>query len=331
MFKINNKDMSNIRFEYNPETFSYKATNERSIKDLVKLIFTQFTAVIMLTVVFFLLLNKYITSPQQYQIERETAEIRMKYNMVKERMREMDKELAEIQKRDDYTYRPFFQEEPLAASVRNAGYGGVDRYKKLEGYENSALVIDAFSDLDKLSKKVVIQSQSHDQIIKKVKDLETFRKSLPAICPIAQNELSRFSSPFGMRFHPIHRRWKMHTGVDLTAPRGTDIHSTGDGKVIKAGWGNGYGHMVVIEHGFSLKTVYSHMSKILVKEGQKIKRGEVLGLVGSSGTATCNHLHYEVRVNDIPKNPLNYYSSTLTKEQFEQVLAAEKNAPLSHD
>jgi murein DD-endopeptidase MepM/ murein hydrolase activator NlpD len=240
--------------------------------------------------------------------------------------------LNDIQQRDDNIYRVIFEADPIPKSIREAGFGGVNRYAKLEGYSNSDLVIETATKLDKISKKLYVQSKSYDKIIEMAKNKQKYFSCIPAIAPISDNALIRFASGFGFRIHPIYKTRKMHTGIDLTAPTGTKIYATGDGKVVKAGLSKGgYGQRVIIDHDYGYKTVYAHLSKIIVRRGQKINRGELIGLVGSTGVSTAPHLHYEVRRYNKPVNPINYYFNDITPSEYDKMILVSSRKNQSFD
>ncbi len=237
--------------------------------------------------------------------------------------REMDKaelSLNEIQNRDDNIYRKIFQANQIPSTVRNAGFGGINKYKKYEGSDNSSTLISTARRIDILSKKLVVQSKSFDEVIELVKNKEKMIASIPAIQPIALDELTRFGSAFGYRIHPIYKIRKLHTGVDLTAPRGTKIHASGNGVVTRADFAKGYGNCVRINHGYGYMTLYGHMTKFIVRPGQKVKRGDVIGYVGSTGLSTSPHLHYEVRINGKWVNPVNFYYNDLSDEDYDKMI-----------
>ena len=206
--------------------------------------------------------------------------------------------------------------------MRLAGLGGVNRYKNLEGYDNSALITNSAKRIDQITKRLVIQSKSLDEIAKLAEEKEALLKTIPAIQPVQNKDLSRVASGYGMRVHPILKYRKMHNGMDFTAPPGTPIYATGDGTVTKVGLGSGYGKMVIIEHGFGYKTYYAHMSKYNTKVGRKVKRGEIIGYVGNTGLSSGPHLHYEVWKNGKVVNPVNFYHNDLTPEEYDIMLAA---------
>jgi murein DD-endopeptidase MepM/ murein hydrolase activator NlpD len=244
----------------------------------------------------------------------------------------MDLTMDQIKERDDNIYRLIFGAEPIPESYREAGFGGVNRYKELEGYNESELVIKTAEKIDKLLKQLDVQWKSYEEVILLAEEKEDFLASIPAISPVADKDLTRFASGYGYRIHPIYRTKKMHTGIDLTAPIGTEVYATGNGKVTGAGYTlGGFGLRVIIDHGFGYKTLYAHLSSVSVKEGKEVKRGELIGTIGSTGRSTAPHLHYEVRKNNQTENPVNYYSNDLTPEQYEEILTVSSRMNMSFD
>ena len=229
--------------------------------------------------------------------------------------------MEDLQERDDNIYRVIFEAEPIPSTVREAGIGGVDRYSELEGLSNGDIVIETAKKLDLIAKKAYIQSKSLDELENLAKRKEDMLRSIPAIQPISNSDLKRIASSFGMRIHPFYKVPKMHTGMDFTAPTGTDIYATGDGVVQKVDYSQrGYGNHVVIDHGFGYATLYAHMHSISVRPGQKVKRGSVIGQVGNTGMSVAPHLHYEVHKAGKQINPINYFFNDLTPEEYEKVI-----------
>jgi len=261
-----------------------------------------------------------IDSPKDKQHKREVEKMMLEYEVVKIRLYDLEKILKDLQERDNNIYRSIFAAEPISDNVRRAGFGGANRYKDLEFYENSALMISARKRLDTLGKQMYVQSKSYDELSQLVKNKAEMIASIPAIQPISNKDLVRIASGFGMRIHPFYKTVKMHTGIDFTAPTGTEIYCTGNGIVVDTDKGSGYGHNVIIDHGFGYKTVYAHMHGIYVKQGQKVKRGDVLGTVGNTGLSMAPHLHYEVIKNGQKVDPVNYFYSDLTPEEYEKML-----------
>ncbi len=247
-------------------------------------------------------------------------------------MSRVDQVLAELQEKDDDIYRVIFEAEPIPSSVRNAGFGGVNRYRELEQLTNADIVIGTTKRLDELTKQLVVQSRSFDEVITLAKNKEEMLASIPAIQPVSNEKLTRVASGFNFRIHPIYKVRHFHTGIDFTAPRGTEIYATGDGKVhdviMKA---RGYGYHVIVDHGFGYNTLYAHMSKFKVRKGEVVKRGDVIGYVGSTGTSTAPHLHYEVIKNGEKINPMNFFFNDLTPEEYEKVIELSSQSNQSFD
>lgn len=274
----------------------------------------------------------YFDSPKEKLLKHEIEKMQMEYGFVNQKLEQMTEVLEGLEYRDENIYRVVFEAEPIPASVREAGTGGSQKYKSLEGYENSDLMTNTAILVDKLRKKMYVQSKSYDEVADLIKNKGLMLSSIPAIMPVANKDLTRVASGYGMRIHPVYKTYKMHTGMDFTAPVGTDIYSTGNGTVVEVDYGKGgYGNHVVVDHGFGYQTLYGHMSKINVKKGQKILRGEVLGLVGNTGTSTGPHLHYEVIKNGVKINPVNYYYNDLSPEEFERMLEISSNHNQSFD
>ena len=231
-----------------------------------------------------------------------------------------------MQQRDDNLYRVVFQADPIPYEVRRSSIGNKNRYEEFSDMSNSSLLIATAQQIDDLSKQTYIQSQSYDELVKLAKQNKLRLEHLPAIQPILNKDLRRVASGFGVRIDPIYRRPKMHQGMDFTAPIGTDIFATGNGQVVEAGWKQGYGNAVKINHGFGYETLYAHMHKINVRSGQRVTRGEVIGKVGNTGKSTGPHLHYEVRYQGKPVNPQNYYFLDLSPEQYDEMVQLSQNA-----
>jgi murein DD-endopeptidase MepM/ murein hydrolase activator NlpD len=248
-------------------------------------------------------------------------------------MEMIDKVLEDLQERDDNIYRSIFEAEPLPRSMRNAGFGGSDRYSEFDSYDNAELMKSTSERLDKIAKRLYIQSKSFDEVVKLAKSKEQLISSIPAIMPINKKDLTHaVTSGFGWRTHPIYKTQEFHPGMDFTAVQGTPIYATGDGVVERAdNMAQGYGNHVVINHGFGYQTLYGHMSRIGCKVGQKVKRGQLIGYVGSTGLSTAPHVHYEVIKNGNKTNPISYYYSDLSPTQYQQLIENSKNVTQSFD
>ncbi len=316
--------MAKYKFQFDPETLLFTKV-KLTKKERIYKILPRFAYSIMVGVMFFLSISMFLKSPVERVEDEKRERVLLSLEYLNHQMNKTVSALEEIQKRDDNIYRRIFQAKPIPESVRKAGFGGVNRYKKYEGSAYSGRIINTARKIDILSKQMVVQSKSLDEIVELVKNKEKMTSCIPAIQPIAIKDLTRFGSPFGRRFHPILKYYRMHNGVDLTAVRGTKIYASGDGFVYRADWGGGYGNCVRINHGYGYETRYAHMSKILVKAGDYVKRGDVIGEVGSSGLSTSPHLHYEVLINGKYVNPVNFYYDDLTEEQYEKMIEMSSN------
>ncbi|MBK6639829.1 MAG: M23 family metallopeptidase [Bacteroidetes bacterium] len=290
------------------------------------------TTAIVFSVVIVAIAYAYLDSPKEKQLKREISQLTLQYEILQQRFEHVDNVLKDIQHRDDNIYRVIFEAEPIPATVRKAGYGGVNRYKALEGMENSDLIISAARKLDELTKQLYVQSKSFDEIVELAKDKSHMLASIPAIQPVSNKDLTRIASGFGYRIHPIYKTSKMHEGIDFTAPVGTDIYAAGNGNVKEVVYGDrGYGNYVLISHGFGYETLYAHMSKVNARPGQKVQRGDVIGNVGSTGASTAPHLHYEVIKQGLKINPINFFYNDLTPEEYEKMIEISSQSNQSFD
>ena len=282
-----------------------------------------FFAAIMLIAFF-----NFFDSPKEKILIRELDNMTLQYELMNEKLLQVSAVLDNVQDRDDNIYRVIFEAEPIPSSIRKAGIGGVNRYEKLEGYNNSELIISTAQKLDQISKQLYIQSKSFDEVIEMATKKSDMLASIPAIQPVTNKELKRLSSGFGRRIDPYYKKPKFHYGVDFSAPQGTPIYATGNGTIKKTKKSRrGFGNHIVIDHGYGYESLYAHMQKYTVRKGQKVKRGDLIGYVGNSGKSTAPHLHYEVHKDGRKVNPAYYFHNDLTPEDFDRMLelAAQEN------
>ncbi len=323
--------MAKVKYYYNPETLSYQKL-EKTTKDRVRSVLLFLSASGLFAVLMLFAIFTFFDSPKEKQLKRELEQMTFQFELLNDRMDQVQVVMDDIQERDDHIYRVIFETDPIPASIRKSGFGGVNRYKKLEGYQNSILIIETTKKIDQLSKQVVIQSKSFDDVIEQAKRKEDMLASIPAIQPVANKDLKRMASGYGYRIDPIYKTRKFHAGMDFSAPTGTPIYSTGDGKVTRAdSRSSGYGRHVRIDHGYGYLTLYGHMSKILVRPGQTIKRGEIIGYVGNTGKSVGPHLHYEVHKNGKAVNPVNFYFNDLSPEEYEIMIELSSQPTQSLD
>ena len=319
--------MAKVKYYYDTKTLSYKKIERTKLNTLMRiLLFISSSSAIALCLV--LLFFTLFDSPKEKELKREINNLLVQYELLEEKISNSSIILDELQERDDNIYRVIFEADPIDASIRKAGFGGINRYKKYEGFQHSEIISDLNRKIDKLSKAIYVQSKSFDDVLEMVQNKEEMLVHIPAIQPVANKNLKRMASGYGYRIHPIYKTRKMHWGMDFSAPKGTPVFATGNGTIKKAKRSKrGYGNQVRIDHGYGYETFYAHLNKYTVKRNQKVKRGDIIGYVGNSGTSTAPHLHYEVVKDNKRVNPVNYYFNDLTVEEYDKMLelASQEN------
>ncbi len=320
-----------IKYFYNTNTLKYEKV-EISLTRKIFRVLGYLASVAVFATMVMIFAYTYIDSPKEKRLKREIEQLTLQYDFLQERLKIMEVVMEDLEDRDDNIYRVIFEAEPISDDIRKAGYGGVNKYKSLESFDYSDVVIETSKKLDRVAKEMYVQSKSYDELLKEVKNKNKLLSSIPAIQPIPNKNLRAMASGYGYRIHPIYKTSKMHTGMDFTAVIGTPIYATGDGYVSTAdGSGRGYGNHVVLNHGYGYQTLYGHMSRIKARRGQSVKRGEIIGYVGNTGTSTAPHCHYEVRKNGKPINPINFYYNDLSPKEYQQMLEMSSRANQSFD
>ena len=324
--------MGKSKYRFNTESLNYDKVRPSLKKRLLILV-----SYLSILAVIAILLNIFYASmfdtPREKILKRENSQLNQQFEILNQKIGHLENVLDDIEKRDDNIYRTIFNADPIPHSVRDAGFGGVNRYEYLEGYDNSDKIIETARRLDQLSKAVYVQSKSYDEVIDMAKNRELQLSSLPAIQPISNKDLTRTASGWGYRIHPIYKIRKFHHGMDFTAPTGTEVYATADGTVELVDRSRrGYGNKVVIDHGFGYKTIYAHLEGFNnLRKGQKVKRGDVIAYVGNTGLSTAPHLHYEVHLNAKKINPINYYFEDLTAEEYDRMIILSLRPGQSYD
>jgi murein DD-endopeptidase MepM/ murein hydrolase activator NlpD len=323
--------VSKIKYKFNTKSLTYEK-DTIPFRRRVWLVLSYLATGLVFATITIILAYKYLDSPKEKQLQREISELTLQFELLNSRMNEVTEVLDDVQERDNNIYRTIFEAEPIPLSIRKAGFGGVDRYKQLQGYQNSDLMVEATKRLDRISKQLYIQSKSFDEVAKLVKSKAKLLSSIPAIQPISNDDLRHQPSGFGWRTHPIYKTPEFHPGMDFAATQGTEIHATGDGIIERADdMAQGYGNHVVINHGYGYSTLYGHMIKFVVRVGQQVKRGQLIGYVGSTGLSTAPHVHYEVHKNGEKVNPINFYYNDLTPEQYQKLIELSAQSSQSFD
>jgi murein DD-endopeptidase MepM/ murein hydrolase activator NlpD len=316
--------MAKKKYKFNPDTLSYERigiSNKEKLGKIVTYISSSLALAIIMAVIFL----SYYETPRTRILKKENQRLLTQYELMYHDINQIEKILAELQQRDDNIYRVIFESDPIPASVRRAGFGGSNKYSHLKSLNNSDLIIETARKLDIIAKEAYIQSKSYDEVMHMALNKEKMLASIPAIMPIANEDLKRTASGWGYRIHPIYKVRKFHYGMDFTAPTGTPIYATGDGKVVELKGSrrsrSGYGLVIKIDHGFGYETLYAHLNSFNVRLGQKMKRGDIIGYVGNTGGSTAPHLHYEVHKNGRAVNPQYYYFKDLTPQEYERMIA----------
>ena len=324
--------MSKVKYYYDPDTLSYRKIEPKKSKRYRNLAFFLLGSALFGFIGLVILLNTDIlNTPRELSLAREVENYELQFDILGKKMEQMEQVLTNIQDRDNNIYRLYFEANPIPDEQRKAGFGGVNRYKSLEGFNNSKIITDVTKRLDIIQKQMVIQSKSLDEIAILAKEKEKFLEAIPAIQPVRNKDLKRMASGFGWRTDPFTKARKMHRGMDFTSPRGTPVFATGNGKVTRAdNNSSGFGKHIRIDHGYGYLTIYAHLSKYNVTQGQKVKRGDLIGFVGNTGRSEAPHLHYEVWKDKDRINPINFYYGSLTPQEFENMLkyATQENQSL---
>jgi murein DD-endopeptidase MepM/ murein hydrolase activator NlpD len=323
--------MSPVKYKFDPDSLSFDKIRI-GIKKVLLRFLAYFVGSLMIAFVYWVVFASFFDSPKEKALKHEVEQMTIQYDLIHREMASVERVLEDLQETDDNLYRTIFEAEPIPAEQRDGGIGGVNRYEALEGYKNSNLVIETASRLDKIRKKMYIQSKSFDQLISMAMDKGEMLKTIPAIIPVSNNDLTRTASGFGWRIHPIYKISKFHYGMDFTAPLGTEVYATGNGTISDMlSSQRGLGKHIKIDHGFGYTSLYAHLSNFNVRVGQKVQRGDIIGYVGNTGTSVANHLHYEIKLNGKNVDPVNYYFQDLDSEEYEKMVEIASKTGQSFD
>lgn len=324
--------MGKVKYYFDSENLAYRKIKTKiSTKFGVAALFLLASALFGFLSFVVLLNTPYFETPKDRLQTREIENFKLRYALLNKKMDQIDEVLGSIEERDNNIYRVYFNTSPIPEEQRKAGFGGVNRYTELEGYDNSELVINTSKRVDVISKELAIQSKSLDEILKLAKEKNSLLAAIPAIQPVRNENLKQVASGFGYRNDPFTKVRKFHEGMDFSAKTGTPIFATGDGVVQRAdNTASGYGNHIVIRHGFGYETLYGHLSKYKCRPGQRVKRGDIIGYVGSTGRSEAPHLHYEVHKNNEVVNPLNFYYGNISATEYVAIskLANQENQSL---
>jgi murein DD-endopeptidase MepM/ murein hydrolase activator NlpD len=325
--------MAKVKYYYDSENLAYRKIITKTRKKIgVVLLFLVASGLFGFLSFVVLLNTPYFETPKNRLQAREIENLKLRYAILDKKMDEVDNVIGLIEDRDNNLYRVYFNASEIPEEQRKSGFKDVNRYKDLEGYDNSQLVANTTKRIDVLRKELAIQSKSLDDILKMAKAKDKLLAAIPAIQPVRNENLKQMASGFGYRTDPFTKARKMHEGMDFTAKIGTPIYATGDGVVERAdNTASGFGNHIVINHGFGYETLYAHLSKYKCRAGQRIQRGDIIGYVGSTGRSEGPHLHYEVHKNGKVVNPLNFYYGNISAVEYVAIAQLANQENQSYD
>jgi len=324
--------MAKVKYYYDTESLAYRIITPLKRRSFAYIMLFLFSSALFGFLAFVVLLNTpYFETPKDKLQAREIDNLKIQYGILNRKLDQVDEVMNALEDRDNNLYRAYFNSSPISEEDRKAVFGIENRYKDLEGYNNSDLVINTTKRVDVLEKQLVIQSKSLDEILKLAKSKEKLLAAIPAIQPVRNENLKRMASGFGYRSDPFTKARKFHEGMDFTAKMGTPVFASGDGIVSRAdNTASGFGNHIVIRHGFGYETLYAHLSRYKARVGQYVKRGDIIGYVGSTGRSEAPHLHYEVHKNGDVVNPLNFYYGNISAAEYVAIskIANQENQSL---
>ena len=312
------------KYKINPETLAMEQV-ESGLGYWLRQTGIYILSGIVLGVVFLYLFLVFFPSPREKQLLREKEAMQSQMETLNRQVDQMQIVMTDLQQRDDNLYRVLFGAEPIPLSIRQGTQRKISYYEEIAQMTNSQLSADLSLKVDVLEKELYVQAKSYDEVLELAKTQEILMENIPAIQPVLNKDLKRVASGYGVRIDPVYHVRKFHQGMDFTAPTGTEVFATGNAKVSFVGWKQGYGNTVILDHGFGYQTLYAHLFKALVRKGQKVRRSDIIALVGNTGKSTGPHLHYEVRLHGKPVDPRNYYFYDLSPEEYDQMIQLSNN------
>ncbi len=323
--------MKKIKYYYNTNTLRYEKL-ETPLRVTLLRVLGFLSAAIVTALILLSLAYKYFPSANEKRLMQRNENLNDNYYVLNEKVQKLQEQMGELEKRDNNVYRAIFEAAPIPDSARAHEEENQKEFQLVQGMDQENLYTSIATTLDKLTSRMAVQARSYIQIDGFIRNKEQLLACTPAIQPVSNKDLRRLASGFGYRIDPVYKTTKFHAGLDFAAPQGTPIYATANGTVEVAGnTGNGYGNHVVINHGYGYGTLYGHMFKVKVRAGQKVKRGEVIGYVGSTGKSTGPHCHYEVRRNGEPVDPVYYFYNDITPEQYDRLLKLAASPNQSFD
>jgi len=323
--------MKKIKYFYNTHTLRYEKLVTPFHVKLLR-VFSFLAVALVTSAIISYFAFQFIGSPTEKFVKAENENLKYRYQDLNKKVKDIQQQMAELEKRDNNVYRSIFEAQPIPDSARAQALEKQKEIAKIEGMRDNALVQSIHASLSTLANRIAIQKKSYDELAVLVNNKEELLGATPAIQPVSNQDLNRIASGFGYRIDPIYKTPKMHAGMDFSAPQGTPIYATAHGSIKSTGYSDiGYGNHVIINHGYGYETLYGHMIRIKVRRGQKVKRGEILGYVGSTGKSTGPHCHYEVHKNGNKLDPVYFFYNDLNPKQFDELLKRAKASNQSLD
>ena len=273
-----------------------------------------------------LALYSLVDSPRERMLRQQNQALQQPFEILNRRADQALAVMEDIAERDNNFYRVMMQAEPMTPAQRYAGLERQRNYDRLDSMADAPLLNNIDRKLDRLDRMLVSQVKSFDFLASETASQKNRTAHIPAIQPVPEKYLRTMASGYGARRDPVYGTMKFHEGMDFSAPTGTPVYATADGTVTTSSWQSAYGNMVEISHGYNYTTRYAHLSKLIARQGQQVKRGDLIGLVGNTGKSTGSHLHYEVRYRGQPQNPVNYYFYDISPEQYDEIIRLAENA-----
>lgn len=323
--------MRKIKYYYNTHTLRYEKL-EVPLRVKLLRIFGFIAAALTTSFIILMIGQKYFPSKNERLLRNENDQLQYQLKILNAKLSEVSDRLTDIEKRDNAVYRNIFEAAPIPDSARAKAIERINELTKVSQMNENELVKNIALSLQTINNRLINQDKSFDEIEKMVANKEQLLASIPAIQPVSNKQLERIASGFGYRTDPVYKVSKFHAGLDFTAPTGTPIYATADGTIEKAEFNaGGYGNHVIIDHGYGYETLYGHMVRIKARVGNKVKRGEIVGWVGSTGKSTGPHCHYEVHKNGDPVDPVYYFYNDLTPDQYDRLLTLAATRSQSFD
>lgn len=312
--------MKKIKYFYNTHSLRYeKLVTPLRVKLLRVFAFIATAFVTSAIISYFAF--QFIGSPAEKILRSQNERLTDRYQELNDQLKTLQDQMSELEKRDNNVYRSIFEAKPIPDSARAQALEHQQEIAKVEGMPQSQLINSIYSTIQNLKSRIAVQTKSYIELTSLINNKEKLLAATPAIQPVSNKDLSRIASGFGYRIDPIYKTIKLHPGLDFAAPQGTPIYATADGVVTTAGnTNNGYGIHVVIDHGYGYETLYGHMVRAKAKVGQRVKRGDLIGYVGSTGKSTGPHCHYEVHKNGQKLDPVYFFYNDLSPQQFDELL-----------